>query len=225
MKFIEKHLFTILAAVVIVFMAIFGSRFTGSSGKVLDVVLFAYFGAVLLVIPAMAMCTKILEKLKELAPGTGLASGEVQASAPIDPYPQRPHRNDIELALVHSLSALMHDRHAMSGAETGAFIRAVADSILGVGQQFDVIGALTGVKDARSLGGTNIPDHSVQCLYHYALARLGLKDSDELRVIFWDAHDALLWDEKTDRHQMPALADVPCPACGSNADSAMGSPS
>lgn len=135
MKFIEKHLFTILAAVVIAFMAIFGSRFTGSSGKVLDVVLFAYFGAVLLVIPAMAMCTKILEKLKALAPGTGLASGEVQASAPIDPYPQRPHRNDIELALVHSLSALTHDQDAMSGAETGAFIRAVADSILGVGQQ------------------------------------------------------------------------------------------
>lgn len=135
MKFIEKHLFTILAAVVIAFMAIFGSRFTGSSGKVLDVVLFAYFGAVLLVIPAMAMCTKILEKLKELAPRIDLASDEVRASAPIDPYPQRPHRYDLELALVHSLSAVMHERDAMSGAETGAFIRAVADSILGVGQQ------------------------------------------------------------------------------------------
>lgn len=135
MEFIKKHIFTILAAVVIACMVLFGSRFVGNSGKVLDVVLFAFLGAALLVIPAMEMCSKILEKLKELAPGIGVGSGEVHAGVPIDRYPQRTHRDDLELALVHSLSAVMHGLDAMSGAETGAFIRAVADSILGVGQQ------------------------------------------------------------------------------------------
>lgn len=47
--------------------------------------------------------------------------------------------------------------------------------------------------------------HSVACLYEYALARLGLKDSDDLRVIFWDCHEALQWDDKTDSYITPKL--------------------
>lgn len=135
MEFIKKHIFTILAAVVTACMVLFGSRFVGNSGKVLDVVLFAFLGAALLVIPAMEMCSKILEKLKELVPRIGVGSGEVHAGVPIDRYPQRTHRDDLELALVHSLSAVMHGRDALSGAETGAFIRAVVDSIQGAGLQ------------------------------------------------------------------------------------------
>lgn len=46
--------------------------------------------------------------------------------------------------------------------------------------------------------------HSVACLYEYALARLGLTDTPEMRVLFWDAKDALQWDEETDRYITPA---------------------
>jgi len=46
-------------------------------------------------------------------------------------------------------------------------------------------------------------EHSVACLYEYALARLGLNDTPEMRVIFWDAKDALVWDEGTDSYVTP----------------------
>jgi len=39
--------------------------------------------------------------------------------------------------------------------------------------------------------------------YEYALARLGLKDSPSLRVIFWDALDALEWEHVTDTYITP----------------------
>lgn len=123
MQFIKKHLFTILAAVVAAFMVIFASRFVGNSGKVLDVVLFAFFGAVLLVTPAMAMCSKILEQLKAL-------EGYAPRTSP--PSDSCSSRRDLEHSLVHSLSAGLLDRD-LSGKEIGAFIKAVADSMLGVG--------------------------------------------------------------------------------------------
>ena len=52
-------------------------------------------------------------------------------------------------------------------------------------------------------GNADKHEHSVACLYEYALARLGLEDSESLRVIFWDAHDALEWDEKADWYLVP----------------------
>lgn len=123
MQFIKKHLFTILAAVVAAFMVIFASRFAGSSGKVLDVVLFAFFGAVLLVTPAMAMCSEILERLK------ALEGHAPQTSPPSDSYSPR---RVLEHSLVHSLSAGLLDRD-FSGKEIGVFIKAVADSMLNSG--------------------------------------------------------------------------------------------
>lgn len=29
--------------------------------------------------------------------------------------------------------------------------------------------------------------HSIPCLYEYTLARLGLQDTPDMRVLFWDA--------------------------------------
>lgn len=54
--------------------------------------------------------------------------------------------------------------------------------------------------------------HSVDCLYEYALARLGLTDTDELRVLFWDANNALKWDEKTDWYEVPQRSSQ-CDKC------------
>ncbi len=45
--------------------------------------------------------------------------------------------------------------------------------------------------------------------YEYALARLGLKDSAPLRVIFWDALDALEWDKATDWYITPLPSSAP----------------
>lgn len=55
-------------------------------------------------------------------------------------------------------------------------------------------------------------EHSVACLYEYALARLGLTDSEDLRVLFWDAHYALEWDAKTDWYIVPQCSSQ-CDAC------------
>lgn len=54
--------------------------------------------------------------------------------------------------------------------------------------------------------------HSVPCLYEYALARLNLQDRDDLRVLFWDAHYALEWNDGTDAYIVPSR-DSSCPAC------------
>lgn len=45
--------------------------------------------------------------------------------------------------------------------------------------------------------------HSVECLYKFTIAALGLTDTRDLRVIFFDAHDALQWDEGKDRYIVP----------------------
>lgn len=54
--------------------------------------------------------------------------------------------------------------------------------------------------DAAPTPPASIP---VRERYEYALARLGLTDSPPLRVIFWDALDALEWDTATDRYVTP----------------------
>lgn len=52
-------------------------------------------------------------------------------------------------------------------------------------------------------------EHSVACLYEYALARLSLTDTPEMRVLFWDSKDALVWDEVTDSYVTPPPLNEP----------------
>lgn len=58
--------------------------------------------------------------------------------------------------------------------------------------------------------------HSTACLYQYALARLGLTDSVQLRVLFWDAANTLDWDEKTDWYVVPDVS-MGCALCAERA--------
>ena len=55
--------------------------------------------------------------------------------------------------------------------------------------------------------------HSTACLYHYALSRLRLKDNTGLRVLFWDAHNSLSWDSKTDWYVTPDADKADCEQC------------
>ena len=55
--------------------------------------------------------------------------------------------------------------------------------------------------------------HSTACLYHYALSRLRLWDNAGLRVLFWDAHNSLSWDTKTDWYVMPDADKADCERC------------
>lgn len=55
--------------------------------------------------------------------------------------------------------------------------------------------------------------HSIACLYHYALSRLRLWDNAGLRVLFWDAHNSLSWDSKTDWYVMPDADKADCERC------------
>jgi hypothetical protein len=55
--------------------------------------------------------------------------------------------------------------------------------------------------------------HSTACLYHYALARLGLTDAPDLRTIFWDSHEALKWDDLTDAFIPVVTINDPCEFC------------
>ena len=57
------------------------------------------------------------------------------------------------------------------------------------------------------------PQHSLECLYVYALSRLGLEDSPALRALWWDAHGALIWDDETDTFIPPQLTGR-CATCG-----------
>lgn len=60
------------------------------------------------------------------------------------------------------------------------------------------------MKDCKGQDCTPVEgEHSVACLYEHALARLGLTDTPEMRALFWDAKDALVWDEGTDSYVTP----------------------
>ena len=66
------------------------------------------------------------------------------------------------------------------------------------------------MKDRKGQDCTSVEgEHSVACLYEYALARLGLTDTPEMRVIFWDAKDALVRDEGTDSYVTPPPLSAP----------------
>lgn len=66
---------------------------------------------------------------------------------------------------------------------------------------------------AQAVGKELKAQHSTACLYGYALARLGLTDTPQMRILFWDAHGALQWDEKTDQYITPS-AEGECGQCG-----------
>ena len=90
----------------------------------------------------------------------------------------------------------------------------------GVHDQTDLYYTKPAQADVRPLYTTTQPapaaqgdGHSTACLYQYALARLGIADSKEMRVIFWDAHEALKWDDKTDSY-LPPVIDDDCAICG-----------
>lgn len=59
-------------------------------------------------------------------------------------------------------------------------------------------------------------EHSVACRYEYALARLGLTDTPQMRVLFWDANDALEWKEETDSYVVPAAIRQHDSDCSTN---------
>ncbi|WP_162241821.1 MurR/RpiR family transcriptional regulator [Pseudorhodoferax sp. Leaf267] len=61
--------------------------------------------------------------------------------------------------------------------------------------------------------------HSSACLYHNALLRLGLADSPELRVLFWDQRGQLDWHG--DSYITPSAEAQPCPVCGVTRTAAM----
>lgn len=66
---------------------------------------------------------------------------------------------------------------------------------------------------AQAAGQELKAQHSTACLYGYALSSLGLTDTPQMRVLFWDAHEALEWDENTDRYITPS-AEGECGQCG-----------
>lgn len=72
------------------------------------------------------------------------------------------------------------------------------------------------------MDGTAQRNHSVGCLYEYALARLGLTDTPEMRALFWDQHDALEWDEAADWYMPVGDDQFDCPACDGASSPAAG---
>lgn len=55
--------------------------------------------------------------------------------------------------------------------------------------------------------------HTVECLYGYTLARLGLTDTPEMRVLFWDAIGVLEWDDQKDQYITPELSGQKACSC------------
>ncbi len=62
------------------------------------------------------------------------------------------------------------------------------------------------------MGVEEHPEHSIECLYNYALSRLGLTDSPSLRIMFLDAHDSLEWSSTSDTYIIPQFGGG-CPKC------------
>ena len=126
LKRINQHVLVACATLFAVMGFFFLHRLAGDSPKVADIagliVCWAFFG-----VTAIAGLLEDLERKlsKWLESKVGYAP---QASAPIDPYPQRPHRYDLEQSLVYALAPGLLNR--MDGTGVGAFIRAAADAIL-----------------------------------------------------------------------------------------------
>lgn len=100
---------------------------TNPSGISLTGVIFASVAlAVLALFAKIDVGVEVLRS--ELEPKVGYAP---HASPPVEPYPQRPHRYDLEHALVHALSPGLVSR--MGGKEIGEYIRTATDAILSGG--------------------------------------------------------------------------------------------
>lgn len=111
--------------------------------------------------------------------------------------PAERHRARLEELAMHSLAtaALPHEER-FTPKEAGARLREAIDALQG-----------NAGSCAQSSG------HSVECLYEYALARLNLSDTPEMRVLFWDAHEALTWDSATDHWIQPRRQADKCETC------------
>lgn len=55
--------------------------------------------------------------------------------------------------------------------------------------------------------------HSVACRYQYTLSRLGLEDTEDLRILFWDACNALEWPAGEDAYTTPINNHHECEQC------------
>lgn len=110
-------------------MFFFLYRLSGDSPKVVDMAFLIVSGTML----CLSVVGGLLEGLecklnKWLEPKVGYAP---QASAPIDPYPQQPHRYDLEKSLVHALAPYLVN--FSKATDLGAYIREAADAILSGG--------------------------------------------------------------------------------------------
>ena len=130
MQFIKKNLLAIVAILIAVSLVFFGSRLFGESTKVGDLVFFAFFSAALLVLPVVEQGEKILQRLRDLEPKVGHAP---RAEPPSTPCPQRPHRYDLEHALVHAMAPGLVSH--MDGTGIGSNIRQAVDALMGANQQ------------------------------------------------------------------------------------------
>lgn len=107
------------------------------------------------------------------------------------------HRSRLEELAMHCLaSAALPHENRFTPQEAGARLRQAIDAFQG-----------TAGSCAQSSG------HSVECLYEYALSRLNLSDTPEMRVLFWDAHEALTWDAATDHWIQPQRQADKCETC------------
>lgn len=59
-----------------------------------------------------------------------------------------------------------------------------------------------------------INGHTVDCLYEFDLGFFNLKDTPDMRVLFWSAHQAIQFDTKEDKHIVPDFKPDDCPCCG-----------
>ena len=172
MQFLKKHPFAIVYVLIALALAFFGSRLFGDGTKVGDVIFFAVFCAALLVLPAAELGEKILKALAKLEPRCSPVTGSVSS---VDE--SRSYRRDLELSLVSALTPyLVNNKKADA---VGAYIRQVADSILGT-PQAAVSGVVGTANFGVAVGGAT------------AVAGAAGQHGDDLRAKADQAADALL---------------------------------
>ena len=96
---------------------------------------------------------------------------------------------------------------AQGKGSTAIYLLTKVPALDGIGEETDA--AIDAARGAVPVDA----QHSTACLYHYALSRLGLRDNIGLRVLFWDAHNSLSWDSKTDWYVTPDVDKADCGRC------------
>ncbi|MEQ6437237.1 Gp49 family protein [Comamonas sp. w2-DMI] len=119
-----KKLALVCAVLLSIGLIFYAHRLGGDAPKVADLVGFFFSMFLLLALGAVELAadlkTAVLAKLEP----------KEHANAPI--APQRPHRYDLEYALVHAMAPGLNNR--MDGKGVGEFIRDTVDAILGDGR-------------------------------------------------------------------------------------------